>query len=55
LTANAFSEDRALCIEAGMNDFLVKPFDPKVLHSTLLKWLEANENGHLYDMTRKSQ
>ena len=41
MTANAFAGDRARCLEAGMNDFLVKPFDPEVLYSTLLKWLEA--------------
>ena len=55
MTANAFADDRARCIEAGMNDFLVKPFDPKVLYSTLLKWLEANEHGHLDGATRNSQ
>jgi PAS domain S-box-containing protein len=40
MTANAFAEDRALCMEAGMNDFLIKPFNPDELFSVLLKWLE---------------
>ena len=55
MTANAFAGDRARCLEAGMNDFLVKPFDPEVLYSTLLKWLEANEYGHLAHDAHKSQ
>ena len=40
MTANAFVEDKALCIKAGMNDFLVKPFNPNELFSILLKWLD---------------
>ncbi len=31
LTANAFQEDVKLCKEAGMNDFLAKPLDTKIL------------------------
>jgi CheY-like chemotaxis protein len=39
MTANAFAEDKARCFAAGMNDFLVKPFDPQTLFATLLHWL----------------
>ncbi len=41
MTANAFAEDKARCLAAGMNDFLVKPFDTNTLFATLLKWLSA--------------
>ena len=42
MTANAFVEDRVRCREAGMNDFIAKPFMPEVLYSVLLKSLEKS-------------
>jgi PAS domain S-box-containing protein len=39
MTANAFAEDKARCFEAGMNDFLIKPFNPDELFVTLLRSL----------------
>jgi PAS domain S-box-containing protein len=40
MTANAFNEDRLVCLAAGMNDHMGKPVDPDRLFEYLLKWLE---------------
>ncbi len=39
MTANAFGDDRAACLAAGMNDHVPKPVDPETLYDTLLRWL----------------
>ena len=39
MTANAFVDDRKRCLDAGMNDYLPKPFRPNDLFQMLLKWL----------------
>jgi len=43
MTANAFDEDRQICLAAGMNDHLPKPVDPQVLFETLLNWLDKSQ------------
>ena len=40
MTANAFAEDKALCMAAGMDEFLIKPFNPGELFTTLLRALD---------------
>ena len=45
MTANVFAEDRARCLQAGMDDFLIKPFDPAALFATLLPWLKGREQA----------
>ena len=45
LTASALPEDRALALEAGMNDTLAKPFDPAVLYARLAYYTGRPTDG----------
>ena len=43
-TANAFAEDRKRCMDAGMSDFIAKPFVPDDLFAIIFKWLAQKRN-----------
>jgi len=47
LTANAFSEDRRACLEAGMNDHLAKPVDVEQLRAALGRWTNRDSRVKL--------
>jgi CheY-like chemotaxis protein len=42
LTANEIKMEKERCVQAGMNDFLMKPFDEKDLISVITKWLKKS-------------
>jgi CheY-like chemotaxis protein/HPt (histidine-containing phosphotransfer) domain-containing protein len=39
MTAHAMQGDRERCLEAGMNDYITKPVDPRALAEALERWL----------------
>ncbi|HSK87326.1 MAG TPA: response regulator, partial [Anaerolineales bacterium] len=43
MTAHALRGDRERCIEAGMDDYLSKPLEPKVFFAMLERWTQSDE------------
>ena len=48
MTASAMMQDKLACLDAGMNDHLAKPIEPKMLVTCLLDWIEPR---HPVDIT----
>ena len=47
VTADAYSEDRKACLEAGMNDYLSKPFSWPEFQAILQRWLRKSDNDRV--------
>ena len=45
MTARAMAEDHKILLATGMNDQLLKPFEPEALHEMLLKWIKPKHHG----------
>jgi two-component system sensor histidine kinase/response regulator len=48
MTANAMAEHRTQCIDAGMNDFISKPFNPADLFQTIWKWVTGESDAEMF-------
>jgi signal transduction histidine kinase/CheY-like chemotaxis protein/HPt (histidine-containing phosphotransfer) domain-containing protein len=52
MTANAMAEDRQKCLDAGMDDYLSKPVDRKLLQQTMINWIaKAQSSTHTIPVT----
>jgi PAS domain S-box-containing protein len=49
MTASAMKEDRARCLEAGMNDYVAKPVDPSALADALRRCAVRKTNSMAVD------
>jgi two-component system, sensor histidine kinase and response regulator len=55
VTGHASAEDRQACLQAGMNDYLTKPFHPQALGAILEKWLPLTPGGAVPDGVRQAE
>jgi len=55
LTANTTSEDKALAVEAGINDYLTKPYSPHDLMDKLMKHLLDRKEVFMQELSSIQQ
>jgi PAS domain S-box-containing protein len=54
LTASSLAEDRRACLDAGMNEVLIKPIDPTALFPVLLRLLRLQPRRHRAPLRKPS-
>ncbi|MBF0272826.1 MAG: response regulator [Magnetococcales bacterium] len=42
MTANAMVQDRDACLAAGMNDYIAKPVEPRILYAQVARWIHPD-------------
>jgi CheY-like chemotaxis protein len=45
MTGNVMDGEKEKCFEAGMNDFIGKPFTLEVLSNLIQKWQQSSVSG----------
>lgn len=50
MTANSTPEDRRVCFDAGMDDYMTKPIDPDQLYKILHKWAPSAGQTKVVDL-----
>jgi two-component system, sensor histidine kinase len=57
LTGNAMEQDKRLCLDAGMDDYLKKPFNLKQLKDIFARWLpdsKQDDTGNVSDISKSA-
>ncbi|MBF0179187.1 MAG: response regulator [Magnetococcales bacterium] len=54
MTANAMAGDRELCLEAGMQDHIAKPVEPRAMFATMARWIKPAAPAPLPQRTAES-
>jgi PAS domain S-box-containing protein len=53
MTAHAMKGDRQRCLEAGMDDYIAKPVNPKELQQVIEKWAHGRKSAHFLEQDRE--
>ncbi|GLP95059.1 transporter substrate-binding domain-containing protein [Paraferrimonas sedimenticola] len=51
MTANAMAGDSDKVLDAGMNDYIAKPIDVKVMFATMARWIKAGDDKPVLTQT----